>query len=62
MPKVKGNFWSKFEVITDFYGKEKYKCKTCSGVWAKNASRLKEHIEKCKETETSQFQGIKHKR
>ena len=63
MPKVKGNFWSEFEVIVDFNGKEKYKCKTCSGIWSKNASRLKEHIEKCKDTtETSQPQGTKRKR
>ncbi|GBB92994.1 hypothetical protein RclHR1_20980003 [Rhizophagus clarus] len=53
MPKTKGNFWSEFEVTTDSNGKEKYKCKICSGIWSKNASRLKEHIEQCKETGTS---------
>ena len=63
MPKVKGNFWSEFEVIVDFNGKEKYKCKTCSGTWSKNASRLKQHIKKCKDTtETSLPQGTKCKR
>ncbi|EXX69557.1 hypothetical protein GLOIN_2v1475481 [Rhizophagus irregularis DAOM 181602=DAOM 197198] len=66
MPKTRGNFWSEYEVTVDSNGKEKYTCKTCSGTWSKNASRLKEHIEKCKdinvETETSQPQGTKRKR
>ena len=64
MPKAKGNFWSEFEVTTGSNGKEKYKCKTCSGVWSKNASRLKEHIEKCNVeiAGTSQLQGTKRKR
>ena len=66
MPKPKGNFWSEFEVIIDPDGKEKYKCKTCSGTWVKNASRLKEHIEQCKdmntETRTSQRHGTKRKK
>ncbi|PKC61853.1 hypothetical protein RhiirA1_398095 [Rhizophagus irregularis] len=60
MPKTRGNFWSEYEVTVDSNGKEKYTCKTCSGIWSKNASRLKEYIEKCKdinvETETSQPQ------
>ncbi|RGB26695.1 hypothetical protein C1646_770118 [Rhizophagus diaphanus] len=58
MPKTRGNFWFEYEVTVDSNGKEKYTCKTCSGTWSKNASCLKEHIEKCKniniETETSQ--------
>ena len=62
MPKTKGNFWSEYEVTVESNEKEKYKCKTCSGTWSKNASRLKEHIEKCKDTETSQPQGTKRKR
>ncbi|CAB5393618.1 unnamed protein product [Rhizophagus irregularis] len=66
MPKTRGNFWSEYEVTVDSNGKEKYTCKTCSGIWSKNASRLKEYIEKCKdinvETETSQPQGTKRKR
>ncbi|PKY20904.1 hypothetical protein RhiirB3_434339 [Rhizophagus irregularis] len=49
MPKTKGNFWSEYEVTVDFNGKEKYKCKTCSRTWSKNASCLKEYIEKCKD-------------
>ena len=64
MPKAKGDFWSEFEIVTDFYGKEKYKCKKCSGMWAKNASRLKKYIEQCKsiESETSQSQDTKCKK
>ncbi|CAB5380372.1 hypothetical protein RhiirA5_423981 [Rhizophagus irregularis] len=66
MPKTRGNFWFEYEVTVDSNGKEKYTCKTCSGIWSKNASHLKEHIEKCKdinvETETSQPQGTKRKR
>ncbi|POG75385.1 hypothetical protein GLOIN_2v1475481 [Rhizophagus irregularis DAOM 181602=DAOM 197198] len=66
MPKTRGNFWSEYEVTVDSNGKEKYTCKTCSGIWSKNASHLKENIEKCKdinvETETSQPQGTKRKR
>ena len=63
MPKTKGSFWSEYEVTVDSDGKEKYKCKTCSGTWFKNASRLKEHIEKCKvKTTTLQPQGTKRKR
>lgn len=62
MPKPKGSFWSEFEVTTDSNGKEKYKCKTCSGTWTKNASRLKEHTELCKGTGTSQPQGTKRKK
>uniref|UniRef100_U9TJ71 BED-type domain-containing protein n=1 Tax=Rhizophagus irregularis (strain DAOM 181602 / DAOM 197198 / MUCL 43194) TaxID=747089 RepID=U9TJ71_RHIID len=65
MPKTRGNFWSEYEVTVDSNGKEKYTCKTCSGTWSKNASRLKEHIEKCKdinvETETSQPQATAFK-
>ncbi len=65
MPKTKGNFWIRFEIIFD-NEKEKYKCKTCSGIWVKNASCLKEHFEKCNsfdiETETSQPQGTKRKK
>ena len=57
MPKPKGNFWSEFEVTIDFNEKEKYKCKTCSSVWSKNALQLKEYIEKCNVeiARTSQF-------
>ena len=62
MPKSKGSFWSEFEVIIDSNGKEKYKCKTCPSIWSKNASRLKEHVEQCKGTGTSQPQGTKHKK
>src|SRR3954454_6531935 len=66
MPKPRGDYWSEFEVIIDPNGKEKYKCKTCSGTWAKNASRLKEHAEKCTnidaETRTSQPQSTKRKK
>ncbi|RGB33052.1 hypothetical protein C1646_789339 [Rhizophagus diaphanus] len=66
MLKTRENFWSEYEVTVDSNGKEKYTCKTCSGTWSKNASRLKEHIEKCKdiniETETSQPQDTKRKR
>ena len=49
MPKPKGSFQSEFEIIIDSDGKEKYKCKTCFGTWVKNTSRLKEHIEQCKD-------------
>jgi len=45
MLKIKGNFWTEFEIIFD-NKKEKYKCKTYSGIWVKNASRLKEHFKK----------------
>ena len=63
MPKAKGNFWTEFDVITDPNEKEKYKCKTCSDIWSKNASRLKEHAEKCSaEIEILHLQGTKHKR
>ncbi|EXX61861.1 hypothetical protein RirG_167190 [Rhizophagus irregularis DAOM 197198w] len=66
MPKIRGNFWSEYEVTVDSNEKEKYACKTCSGTWSKNTSRLKEHIKKCKdinvETETLQPQGTKCKR
>ena len=62
MPKSKGSFWSEFEVTIDSNGKEKYKCKTCPGIWSKNASRLKEHVEQCKGTGTSQPQGTKRKK
>ena len=66
MPKPKGNFWSEFEVIIDLDGKEKYKCKTYSGIWVKNTSRLKEHAELCKDidtqTGTSQPKGTKRKK
>ncbi len=57
MLKTKGNFWIRFEIIFD-NEKEKYKCKTYSGIWVKNALHLKEHFEKCNsfdiETKTSQ--------
>ena len=46
MPKIKGNFWTNYEVIIDSDRKEKYKCKNYSSIWSKNSTRLKEHIEK----------------
>ena len=49
-------------IIIDPNEKEKYKCKTYSNIWIKNASCLKEHIKKYKnvdaKTETS---TTKHK-
>ncbi|CAI2174127.1 14467_t:CDS:2 [Funneliformis geosporum] len=66
MPKQKASFWSEFKVVFDINGKEKYKCKTCSSTWVKNASRLKEHIEQCKgidaETGYTRAQGTKRKK
>ena len=53
MPKQKGDFWSEYEVILDFSGKEKYKCKNCSHTWAKNSLHFKEHIEQCKDIYTT---------
>lgn len=47
MPKQKYSFWSEFEETTDSNGKKRYKCKYCSSEWAKNATRLQEHLNNC---------------
>ncbi|EXX50430.1 uncharacterized protein OCT59_011093 [Rhizophagus irregularis] len=47
MPKQRYSFWSEFEEIIDSNGKKRYKCIYCNSDWAKNATRLQEHLNTC---------------
>ncbi|CAG8628838.1 2135_t:CDS:2 [Dentiscutata erythropus] len=48
MPREKGIFWLEYELVKDNPNEpEKYCCKHCNTKYAKNASRLQNHLEKC---------------
>ncbi|CAG8721251.1 13827_t:CDS:2, partial [Racocetra fulgida] len=39
--------WEEYDKRIDEKGKERYKCKACKKEWAKNATRLQEHLQTC---------------
>src|SRR5437868_6619077 len=45
MVRIKNNnLWDKYTMRIDDNRKERYKCKGCDKEWAKNATRLQEHL------------------
>ena len=44
MSKNKLFFWSKFEEIAVLHEKKWYKCKYYNSEWAKNATKLQQHL------------------
>ncbi|CAG8836652.1 32302_t:CDS:2, partial [Gigaspora margarita] len=47
MPREKGIFWHEYELVNDNSNEpKKYRCKHCNTKYAKNASRLQNHLEK----------------
>ncbi|CAG8813688.1 19256_t:CDS:1, partial [Racocetra fulgida] len=39
--------WDQYVKRIDEKGKERYQCKACNKEWAKNATRLQEHLKVC---------------